>query len=266
MICRGQDGPPLSAYRDYALANNGNPARGKDIFSSEQRGACAKCHSTDGSSRLAGPDLFAIADKFPKAELIRHVLEPSAAIAIGYGTTVVERRSGEEVQGIIKQASDTALELMGADAQRITIPTSDIRRQRTSNVSLMPEGLQMGMSLAEFSDLIAYLETLRQPTNAVAGSAMPEPIPRSVGGARFTRFFRENIRLTRPVWFGLIPGSTNAYVVLEHGGKSWLVERGAESDTQTTFLDLTGEVRVGGPRVCWAWCFIPASWRTGSIT
>jgi len=39
----------------------------------------------DGSSSKAGPDLFAVGDKFPRRDLIRAVLEPSAEIAVGYG-------------------------------------------------------------------------------------------------------------------------------------------------------------------------------------
>jgi putative heme-binding domain-containing protein len=242
-----QNAPTTATYRDYALSHDGNPARGKELFMNEQKAACSKCHSTDGTSRLAGPDLFAIGDKFPKADLIRSVLEPSATIAVGYGTTIVERKSGEDVQGVIKTASDTAIEMMGADGKMVRIPTAEIRQQRTSALSLMPEGLQLAMSPAEFTDLIAYLETLRQPTNGLASAGeMPEPIPRATKAVSFLPFFRDNIKLTRPVWFGRIPGTPNAFLVLEHGGKIWMAGKGTDRDTQSMFLDLTGEVRVGG--------------------
>ena len=91
----------LREYRDYAMGNDGNIARGREIFLDQERAACAKCHSVDGSSGKAGPDLFAGGDKFPRRELIRAVLEPSAEIAVGYGTTIVETKSGEEFQGIL---------------------------------------------------------------------------------------------------------------------------------------------------------------------
>ena len=52
-----------------------------------------------------------------RRELIRSVLEPSAAIAVGYGTTVVETKSGDEFPGIIKQVTDAWIELMGADGK-----------------------------------------------------------------------------------------------------------------------------------------------------
>src|ERR1051326_6390319 len=94
---------PLREYRDFALGHDGNVARGRELFNDEQRAACVKCHSVDGSSGKAGPDLWSIGDRFPRQALIRAVLEPSAEIAIGYGTTIVETKSGEEFLGIVKE-------------------------------------------------------------------------------------------------------------------------------------------------------------------
>jgi hypothetical protein len=90
--------------------------------------------------------------------LIKAVLEPSDAIAIGYGTTLVETKSGETVYGVIKQSTESSLELQGANGQAVRIAKSDIKEQRTSELSLMPAGLAAGLTLEEFSDVVAYLE------------------------------------------------------------------------------------------------------------
>src|ERR1041385_9167504 len=147
---------PLREYRDFAMGHEGDAAHGRELFNNEQRAACVKCHSTDGSSGKAGPDLFAIGEKIPGRELIRAVLEPSADIAIGYGTTVVEKRSGEVIEGVIKGATADALDLVGGDGKQVRITTRDIKEQRGSVMSLMPEGLQAGVSRQEFADLIEY--------------------------------------------------------------------------------------------------------------
>lgn len=238
--------PRPQAYQDFALNNIGDASRGRALFASEGTG-CAKCHSVDGSSGRAGPDLFAIGDKFQRRELIRSVLEPSSSIAIGYGTTIVETKAGEAFQGVIKQATEAWLELMQADATLARINTRDIQSQRTGAASLMPEGLQAGLSLSEFSDLIAYLESLRQPANAPsAGRDMRETIQRAARQVSFEPFFGTNIRLDHPVWFGEVPGETNQFAVLEHFGRGWLIERSAKGDTQTSMIDLTNVVRRGG--------------------
>jgi putative heme-binding domain-containing protein len=129
-------------------------------FADEKRVACSKCHLVDGRGTKAGPDLAAVGDQYARRDLIEAVLVPSATIAVGYGTTVVETKSGEEYQGVLKQVTETAIELVGADGQPIRIATGDIKEQRGSSVSLMPEGLQAGLSLQEFTDLIEYLVEL----------------------------------------------------------------------------------------------------------
>ena len=46
---------------------------------------------------------------------------------------------------------------------------ADIDQRTQTDSSPMPEGLQAGLTLEEFDDLIAYLETLTLPTRAAAG-------------------------------------------------------------------------------------------------
>lgn len=165
-----QNNPPSKrAYVDFTKRNDGDPSRGKELFHSAKT-ACATCHSIDGTSSKAGPDLSFVGDKFPRRELIRSTLEPSTAIAVGYGTTTVELKSGDEVQGIIKQATDTVVELMTTDGTKVRLPTSRIKEQRGSTVSLMPEGVEAGMSTREFTDLIDYLVGLKQPENVLTGA------------------------------------------------------------------------------------------------
>src|SRR5262245_59870637 len=112
--------PPLRNYQDHAMSREGDVRRGKELFFAEKCG-CAKCHTVDGSAGKAGPDLFAAGDKLPRRELIRAVLEPSEAIAVGYGTTVLETKSGEEYSGVVKQVTDAWTELMLPDGGTVRV-------------------------------------------------------------------------------------------------------------------------------------------------
>ena len=47
------------------------------------------------------------------------------------------------------------------------VPISSIEERRTSDVSLMPEGLAQTMTDQELIDLLAYLTTLKQPVSIV---------------------------------------------------------------------------------------------------
>jgi len=243
---------PLRAYRNAALQRDGDLEHGRELFFSAQV-ACAKCHSVDGSSSKAGPDLYAVGDRFPRSELIQAVLEPSAVIAIGYGTTVVETTSGKEYQGILKQSGGDYLELMDAEGQRIRVANADLKLQHGSSVSLMPEGLQAGMSPEGFGDLIAYLASLRQPETALsAHNGMPAELPLLNPPVPLRPFFDESLRfphafVQKPgdvrsglVWFGSLPGLQNGFLALHQTGKIWLLIKGP--DSKHLFADLGTEI------------------------
>ena len=48
----------LKEYRDFAMLHDGNALRGKELFHSEQRTACVKCHSVDGTSGIALAEIY----------------------------------------------------------------------------------------------------------------------------------------------------------------------------------------------------------------
>ena len=248
---------PLNAYREVAMGREGNASRGKAIFNDETRAACAKCHSTDGAAAKAGPDLFAIGDKFPRRELIQAVLEPSVAIAIGYGATTVELNDGTELTGIIKQSTDEYLDLAIADGQKIRVAANSIKAQRGNTLSLMPDGLHQTLSREEFSDLVEYLTTLKQPENAVTANAgMPAVIPELAKPVELRPFFAEELRFPHTwvhkpgdvrvglVWFGQFPAMSNLFVAVHQTGKIWLLEKheGTNTDNKTLFADFGPEI------------------------
>lgn len=247
--------PPNRAYQDAAMRREGSISIGEKLFADEQKAACVKCHTVDGSSRRAGPDLFAIGDKFPRRELVRSILEPSAAIAVGYATTTIETKSGELHDGVVKQSTEAWVELMAADGERERVATADIATQRTSAISLMPEGLHAALSVEEFSDLIEYLASLKQPENALTSNrGMPAVIPKADKPVVLRPFFGEELRFPHAfvhkpgdvrsglVWFGQVPGITNAFLAVHQTGKIWLLEKNGNADGKSLFADCATEL------------------------
>jgi len=232
-------------YRRFALSQQADATRGKALFFNEARLACSKCHTVDGKAGKAGPDLYAIGDKYPRPDLIQQILQPSATIAVGYTTTIVATKSGDEYSGILQQLNEKVVELIGADAQTIRVPKADVKEQRSSSTSLMPEGLEFGLTLQEFNDLIEYLVTLRQPESVLhINQAMPAVIPELETPARVTKFFET--RFTTPridgVESGLtgatpIPGQPNAWLITHQVGYIWLLEKNADGEKKSLFLD-----------------------------
>jgi len=195
-VAQAPASPSLDDYRKYALTHEGDVARGARLFAEEQKLACSKCHSVDGRADKAGPDLFAVGDKFGRRDLVNAVLMPSATISPGYGTVIVETKAGGQFQGILKQATDAGVQLMGADGKLVSIARADIREQRGSTVSLMPESLQAGLSLQEFTDLTEYLATLKQPESTLASNhGMPGVIPQLEKPVIARPFFSQEFKL-----------------------------------------------------------------------
>lgn len=242
-------------YRTYALEHLGDPSRGKELFHSPDRLACGKCHTIDGSGQLAGPDLMDIGDAFTREDLITAVLEPSAFIAIGYANVSITTTSGEEHTGTLKDVSADSTVLVGADGRRITIPKAHIEGQRTSNISLMPEGLHAGLSLEAFTDLITYLTSLQLPAGKETSlRGMPNDIPILANPVRLEPFISEDLRFPHAfvknagdvrfglTWFEEIPGLQNHFMVASQSGELSLLEKNPEGDSKTLFADFSEEL------------------------
>jgi putative heme-binding domain-containing protein len=246
---------PAKAYRDFAMTREGSAQRGKEIFFAEEKGACFKCHTTDGTAAKAGPDLFTAGDKFPRRELIHSILEPSSSIAVGYGTTMLATKTGDEYVGIVKQVTDAWIEIMLADGKRVRVETKDIQEQHGSNISLMPESLHAALSLQEFGDVIEYLVMLKQPENALSSNrGMPAEIPELSKPIAVRPFFKEELRfphafVQKPgdvryglVWFGQVPGYRAGFLAVHQTGKIWLLEKKPDGDAKSLFADFGQEV------------------------
>ena len=241
--------PSLDVYRSHALTRAGDASRGAKLFAEDQRLSCTKCHSIDGSASKAGPDLFAAGDAFGRRDLVESILAPSAKIAPGYGTVQIETKDGRSLQGTLKQANETGLQLMGGDGVLVSIARSEIASQEGSTVSLMPEGLHTALTLQEFADLTEYLTTLKQPDSALASHhGMPRTIPELAKPVTVRSFFRQELKAppgkvqTGLTAFHQIPGLTNSFLVLHQKGLIWRVEKSGADETQTVFADLSAEV------------------------
>lgn len=151
-----------SVYRQHALAGKGNAERGRTLFFDVKGVACAKCHAVGEQGAKIGPNLTGIGSKYPREELVRSILEPSARVAESFQVTVVLTADGRVVQGLVKTDTPDQLELIDADGKTIAIATDDIEERKQSSLSLMPNGLKDGMTLDDFADIVAYLESLKE--------------------------------------------------------------------------------------------------------
>jgi len=145
--------------RRTATNSQGNAARGKQLFASDAM-KCATCHKVAGQGGAAGPDLSLVAGKLDKTHLIESLLDPSAQILEGFRTTTVVLKDGRTLSGIAMNDGADGFTLIDATNKPTLVPRQEVEERVTSPVSLMPADLTAGLSPGEFTDLIAYLETL----------------------------------------------------------------------------------------------------------
>jgi putative heme-binding domain-containing protein len=193
---QGKSAPALpkanpDALRRAAMNGGGDSKRGKAIYLAEIA-KCAVCHKVHGQGGDIGPDLSQIGGKFDRTHLIESLLDPSAEILQGYHATVLVTKSGRVLTGIVKAESPTAITLVDAEGKSIPIAPGEMESREVSKISLMPAGLCESMTPADFTDLIAYLTTLRtgrQPTPGEGSSGtlvLPQGFKADVVAAGFS--------------------------------------------------------------------------------
>jgi putative heme-binding domain-containing protein len=160
--------------RRVALHHDGDPQRGAVLFFDPRGIGCVRCHAAGGrGGSTIGPDLSGVASKYDRAELIRSVLEPSSRIATGYQPTIVATRDGKVFTGVVRAETADWLELADSEAKIARIAKHDIGERRLGNISIMPARPVESLSPAEFSDLISFLASLKQPSRPTAVPAAP---------------------------------------------------------------------------------------------
>jgi putative heme-binding domain-containing protein len=134
---------------------------GQRVFFNEQGVACGRCHLVEGRGGNVGPDLTLAGAQFSRPQLIESILHPSRAVREGYQQIVVETQGEETISGALKADAADGLTLLDAAGRTNFVARASIVNRRTSELSLRPDGLQVGLTLDEFADLIAYLESLK---------------------------------------------------------------------------------------------------------
>jgi putative heme-binding domain-containing protein len=155
------DQPTAQDYARFASKRNGDASRGRTLFNDSKRLDCIRCHRVRGQGGDIGPDLSDIGGKFDRPLLIESLLQPSRQIVDGYRTTTIATFDGQVYSGIVKEQSPAGLVIVDARGKRRALRTAEIEDRKVDNISLMPVDLATGVSPAEFTDLVAYLETLR---------------------------------------------------------------------------------------------------------
>lgn len=177
---------------ELAKANLGN---GRRVFHQ----TCYICHTMFGDGVALGPDITG-ANRGDLTYLLENLIDPSNAVPLDYQQTVVLRKDGSQVAGLVRKETDSALTLALPGGAEILIAKADIKERAVSPFSMMPEGVLESLPETDARDLIAYLQSpkqvrISQPGEIVfegesmkilkhTGNARPQPM----GGFKLDRW------------------------------------------------------------------------------
>ncbi|HEV8605811.1 MAG TPA: hypothetical protein VGQ99_10620, partial [Tepidisphaeraceae bacterium] len=118
----------------------------------------ASCHALGGKGNAVGPDLASLTDRSAGAMLVA-ILDPNAAVESKYTYYTVDTRDGRNLTGIINEETGASVRVLQANGITEVVRRVDIKEMKSSKLSMMPEGLEMGLTTQDLADLIRYVQS-----------------------------------------------------------------------------------------------------------
>ncbi len=141
----------VEQYRP-ALNLKADLVNGKAVFGR----LCSVCHQPPQGEPV-GPDLRSITDKSPEG-LLTAILDPNDSSDPRYLAYSIDLKDDTSLVGRIVSETGSSLKLLAADGKSQSILRSQIANLQGSRLSLMPEGLEAGLTPQECADVIGYVQ------------------------------------------------------------------------------------------------------------
>jgi putative membrane-bound dehydrogenase-like protein len=138
---------------------SGDRKHGAEIFAR----SCLACHAMQGEGARIGPDLSGIATH-SRETLLVDILDPSRQVLPDFVSYTLATGDGEVLTGLIVAESAASVTIRRPNAPDATRQRNQIKELKAEGKSLMPEGLEQGLTLQEMADLLSFL---RQPEVAL---------------------------------------------------------------------------------------------------
>ena len=120
--------------------------------------SCANCHRRGSLGQDVAPNLATVIEH-GNEKLLTNIFDPNADIQPGYQAYTVLLDSGEILAGLLFSETANSITIKQANGLTRTISRDEIERLQNSNVSLMPEGLELTLTQQDVADLLAFLHS-----------------------------------------------------------------------------------------------------------
>ncbi|HEU0040378.1 MAG TPA: c-type cytochrome, partial [Verrucomicrobiae bacterium] len=135
----------------------GDAAHGKKIY--EDR--CISCHRLGGEGFALGPDLVTVKNT-GKEKMLANLIDPNAEVRPEFVAYVVETKDDESLLGLVVNETETSVTLRQAYGRENVIPRANLTSMKSQGQSVMPEGLEAGLTPQAVADLMEYISAATQ--------------------------------------------------------------------------------------------------------
>jgi putative heme-binding domain-containing protein len=126
--------------------------RGQQLF----RQHCATCHKFFGEGGNIGPDITG-AQRTNIQYMLENIVDPSASVAKEFRMQMIQTEDGRVLTGLVESENAQTVTIVNAN-ERIVLPANEVAQRKTSEVSVMPNGLLDQMDERAIRDLFGYLQ------------------------------------------------------------------------------------------------------------
>ncbi len=134
------------------VEQSGNPRKGFEVF----KNICAKCHRHGDIGETIAPNLTGF-NVHPKSKILQKVLDPNSSVEGNYRQYTVTTKAGRVINGLLAAETQTAFEIVDAEAKRHIVLRDDIEEMTASNRTIMPEGFEKQLSKDDIVNLLEFL-------------------------------------------------------------------------------------------------------------
>ena len=144
-------GSVIARYRE-ALKLKGDPKRGETKY----KQLCISCHRSGIQGFAVGPDTATFKSAGGES-IITNLFDPNREVAPKYQAYEFSLADGQTLLGIIAHETPTHTTIRQSFGTDKTVRRKEIKSMQGLGKSLMPEGLEAGLSVQDVADLLAWI-------------------------------------------------------------------------------------------------------------
>ena len=155
--------PPKVKSRSQVVAEylpslklKGDAAKGRMIYTTR----CAMCHKYGKEGFALGPDLVTIKTT-GREKILTNFIDPNREVLPSYVAYNIATKDDESIVGLLGDETRTHVRIKLPLGQERLLPRTQVKGMRSLGQSIMPVGLEAGMTNQQMADLLEFITTVK---------------------------------------------------------------------------------------------------------